>query len=109
MSRGSCAYFGGGGGARSWSATALVECNTALPENNGETIFFDSHVSLDDVGDRCASINDCVSDRGASINDKVVNENSVEAQVESAPENVVPRRSTRVRKPVLRYGVVPFE
>ena len=89
-----------------------VESNTALPENNGETIFIDSDVSLDNVGDRSASINDCVSDRGASINDKVVNgsidENSVDAQVESASENV-PRRSTRVRKPVLRYGVVPYE
>ena len=79
--------------------------NTALPENNGETIFIDSDVSLDNVGDRSSSINDCVSDRGASINDKVVNEsidaNSVDAQVESASENVVPRRSTRDRKPVL--------
>ena len=89
-----------------------VESNTALPENNGETIFIDSDVSLDNIGDRSASINDCVSDRGASINHKVVNEsideNSVDAQVESASENVVSRRFTRVRKPVLRYGVVPY-
>ena len=79
-----------------------VKSNTALPENSGETVFIDSDVSVDNVGDRNASIDDCVSDRGASINDKVVNEsideNSVGAQVDTASENV-PRRSTRVRKP----------
>ena len=68
-------------------------------------------MSIDNIGDRNASIDNCVSDRGASINDKVVNEfideNSVSAQVDTASENVVPRRSTRVCKPVLRYGVVP--
>ena len=92
---------------------ARVESNTALPENSGETVFIDSDVSVDNVGDRNASIDNCVSDCGASINDKVVNEsideNSVGAQVDTASENVVPRRSTRVRKPVLRCGVVPYE
>ena len=90
-----------------------VESDTAVPKNNGETIIIDSDVSIDNVGDRNASIDDCVGDCGASINDKVVNEsideNSVRAQVDTASENVVPRRSTRVRKPVLRYGVVSYE
>ena len=58
-------------------------------------------MSIDNVSDRNASIDDCVSDRGASINDKVVNEsideNSVGAQIDTAFENVVPRRLTRVR------------
>ena len=77
-----------------------VESNTALPENNGETIFIDSDVSIDNVGDRNASIDDYVSDRGARINDKVINEsideNSDGTQSDTASENVVPRRSTCV-------------
>ena len=90
-----------------------LESNIALTENRGETIFIDSDLSIDNVGDRNASIDDCVSDRGASINDKIINEsideNTDGAQVDSASENVVPRRSSRVHKPVLRYGVVPYE
>ena len=90
-----------------------VESTTALPENNGETSFIDSDASIHNDGDRNASIDDWVSDRDASINDKVVNksivENPVGAHVDTASENVIPRRLTRVCKPVLRYGVVPYE
>ena len=49
----------------------------------------------------------------ASINDNVVNasidENPVGVHADTASENVIPRRLTRVCKPVLRYGVVPYE
>ena len=63
-------------------------------------------MSVDNVGDHNASIDDCVSDHGASINDKVVNEsideNSVGAQIDTTSKNVIPRCSTHVCKPVLR-------
>ena len=90
----------------------LKVINTALTENSGETSFIDFDVSIHN-GDRNASIDDCVNDRGASINDKVVNasidENPVGVHVDTASENVIPRRLTRVCKPVLRYGVVLYE
>ena len=44
-----------------------VESNTGVPENSGETIFNDSDVPIDNVGDRNVSIDDCVSDRGAML------------------------------------------
>ena len=90
-----------------------VENNTALLKNRGETIAIDSDVSIHNVVDCNACTDDCIGDRDDIINDNVVNEsvdeNPVVAHVDSAFKNVIPRRSTRVREPVIKYGVVPYE
>ena len=43
-----------------------VESNTALPENSRKTIFIDSDVSVDTVGDRNASSRNAATEQGIS-------------------------------------------
>ena len=54
-----------------------------------------------------------IGNRDVGINDNVVNKsvdkNRVGAHVNAASETVIPRRSTCVRKTVLKYGFVPYE